>query len=989
MKHIKCIGVVFAIFCSFLVTTQAKIPNLYNRANKQAMNEWVDLKMNTLTPREKIAQLIVMVVQPNSSDICKNNIIQYVERDKVGGLLLSKGTITEHVLVTNYAQSISNTPLLITLDGEWGPSMRMPDAPKFPKNMILGAISDDRLLYEYGAEVARECRRLGIHVNFAPVLDVNTNSKNPVIGYRSFGDSPESVTRKGIAYSKGLEDGGVMSVAKHFPGHGSTSEDSHKTLPVVECGIMELNLVHLSPFNQYIKAGLSGMLVGHLNIPALDNSETPSSLSNPIVTKLLKNKFKFNGLIFTDALGMKGVSNGDLNCVKALLAGNDVLLSPTNVTKEIDDIERAIKAGEISQSMIEAKCRKMLQYKYVLELNKPQKIAVENAVADVDSPKATSLINRLYAGAITVIKNRNNILPIHSLANNKIVVISLGTDSSTEFQKTCALYSDTQVIGYSNISNDKLGTFDTAIVEIYNDNAESCEALRSIAKNCKNVVPVFFTSPYKLVAFSDILNQNNVSPVIAYDDCNIAQSYAAQALYGGINVSGKLPVTIEKVAKTGTGIAYKATRLGYTVPEEVGVNSTLITFIDSIANAGVQSGAFPGCQVLVARNGKVICNNSYGNINNTGSTNVNVETLYDLASVSKATGTLPGIMAAYDAGLLNIDDKASKYIKQLRGTDKSQISIRNLLFHETGMPASLNMYNIMLDSTSFKKPLFSKKKDNTYSVLVDGNTYGNHNARLRSDILSSRQSEKFNLKICDNIYGNRTTYDTIMNNIYHAKLRSNKRYNYSCLNFCLLMNIEENVTHEAHNKYVDRTIFAPLGANHTLYSPLSRFNPSQIAVTEQDNLLRRQKMHGYVHDELACFSGGVQGNAGLFSNANDLAKLCQMWLNGGIYGGERILSQRVVTLFTTVKSPNSRRGLGFDKPDKKNDDDSPTCAQATPSTFGHLGFTGTCFWVDPQNQLIYIFLCNRVCPSRNNHAFSKLDIRPRIFERLYKSIDTK
>lgn len=987
MNYTRRLTFIFAIIVT--LTVNGRVPSMYKNVDVVAMNAWVDSNMNILTPREKIAQLVVAVVSPDGTETALNSVAQYVKRNKVGGLLFSKGKITDHAMLTNYAQSISDIPLLMTLDGEWGLSMRMPDAPNFPKNMVLGAISNDKLLYEYGAEVARECRRLGVHVNFAPVLDVNTNPKNPVIGNRSFGDSPEMVARKGIAYAKGLEDGGVMAVAKHFPGHGATAEDSHKTLPIVDCGEMELNLVHIYPFSQYIKAGLSGVLVGHLNVPSLDNSEIPSSLSNNIVTKLLQEKLDFQGLTFTDALAMKGVGNSSSNCVNALLAGNDVLLSPNNVSDEIKAIENAIKLGVLTQTIIDTKCRKMLQYKFILGLDKPQAISLENIVADVNSSQSRVLIRKLWGASITVISDNNKLLPIKSLSNNRIAVISLSKGADTEFQKCCALYSATTPIAYGSIDNEKLGQFDTAIVAVYDDTLNSIEILKRISENCKNVIPVFFINPYNLTAYKDILNKENVSPVIAYDDCELAQNYAAQAIYGGIDVSGKLPVDIEGMSKSGVGVQYRATRLGYTIPDEVGVDGKLLLFIDSIANAGVKNAAFPGCQILVAKNGKVICNNSYGYLDNVKSSKVEVESIYDLASVSKATGTLAGMMKAYDYDLISLDDKASQYIKELRATDKSQITIRDLLFHESGMLASLNMYNIMLDSATYSKPLFKNKRDKIYSIPIGGGGYGNCYAKLRTDILSSKPSSEFDVKISNNIYGNRATYDTIMNRIYCAKLRKNKNYNYSCLNFSLLMNVEERVTHETHDKFVEREIFAPLGANHTLYRPLSRFNASQIAVTEQDDFLRHQKMCGYVHDELACFSGGVQGNAGLFSNANDIAKLCQMWLNYGRYGGEQILSPKTVKLFTTTKSNSSRRGLGFDKPDKKDDKNSPTCEEASAATYGHLGFTGTCFWVDPEKDLIYIFLCNRVCPTRDNKAFNDLNIRPLIFSAIYKFIDSK
>ena len=343
-------------------------------------------------------------------------------------------------------------------------------------------------------------------------------------------------------------------------------------------------------------------------------------------------------------------------------------------------------------------------------------------------------------------------------------------------------------------------------------------------------------------------------------------------------------------------------------------------------------------------------------------------------------------MRAYDEGLFELDAPVSEYIEPLQGGDKSRITVRQLLYHESGMPAAVNMFNMMMDTATYDGKLIQNAQSPTYSIKIENGAYGHKDAKLRRDITSPEATDGFTLAAADGIYVGQATMDTIMSRIYNIKLRDTKKYNYSCLNFCLLMNMEEWLTGRPHNEWVDETIFAPLGAFHTGYRPLDRWSKSDIAPTEKDNFLRRQLVWGYVHDETANFSGGVQGNAGLFSNANDLAKLCQMWLNGGEYGEERLLSEETVELFTTSKSSTCRRGLGFDKPDKRNEKNSPTCREASAATFGHTGFTGTCFWVDPQSQLIYIFLSNRVHTTRNNSAFSKLNIRPRIFSEVYKAM---
>ncbi len=968
-------------------------PVIFNGIDTREMNHWVDSVMDGMSLDERIGQLIVVQVMPSTDQNNLAWIKKMVVQHHVGGLLYTKGTLMEQAEVTNYAQSLAKVPLMMTLDGEWGLSMRFSDAISYPRNMILGAIVDDKLLYEYGREMARQCRRAGFHVNFAPVLDINDNPENPVIGTRSFGENPDVVARHGIAYARGLEDGGVLSVAKHFPGHGNSSQDSHKTLPTINKNGSELKVCEFVPFTQYVNAGLSGIMVAHLNIPALFKEQIPASLSKEVVTDLLQTEMGFNGLIFTDGLAMKGVTGEGEVCVKALLAGNDILLGPVNATGEIASIKSAVSTGRLSEQMINERCRKVLQYKFALGLNRPQRVEIDGLVPEINSGHAEEVCHKLWSRAITLVKNDDGLLPLRDIDKKRVAVLSLGGKGglTSMFQNRCRMYSDTGKFDYyDGMSVDKLAEslneYDVVLVAVHSSDNKYVSALEQITRKVTSkVICTMFMPAYRVSRFAQSLARSSAI-IFAYDDCNMAQDYAAQTIYGGNAASGKLPVSVGNVAKAGAGMETVVTRLGYGVPDEVGLKSDMLMRIDSLIEEGIDTRAFPGCQILVARQGKVVCNKSYGNLDYESGELVTVNTLYDLASVSKATGTIAGIMKAYDDGLIDIDAATSKYIPQLNGTDKEKITLRQLLFHESGMPSYLSMYDVVIDTNSYTGKLFRKHKSDVYSIKVGRNLYGNKRARLRSDILSKSQTEKFDIAIADGIYGCKATYDTIMQRIYDIPLCKDAGYRYSCLNFCLLMNIEERVTGVSHNKYVEDSIFAPLGAYHTLYRPLSRFELSEIAPTEYDPMLRRQLIRGYVHDETAAFSGGVQGNAGVFSNANDLSKLFQMWLNGGEYGGKRYLKTSTVDLFCKTKSPNSRRGLGFDKPDKENEEKSPTCAEATAATFGHIGFSGTAYWVDPDNDLIFIFLCNKINPTRDNRAFSQLDIRPKLFSIVYQSI---
>ena len=1001
-KRILMLLVAVSLCMSAMGRSATRLPNLFNQVDQVAMNQWVDSVFNSLTPEGRVGQLIIAAVTPSGNDATRELVKRLVTQNLVGGLIYEESSIADQAAVTNLAQSLAAVPLMITIDGEWGLGMRLKEVPNFQRNLILGALDDDMLLYEYGREVARQCRRMGIHVNFAPVLDVNDNPLNPVIGDRSFGESPELVARHAIAFARGLEDGGVMAVGKHFPGHGSSSEDSHKTLPVINKSLQEINTCELVPFRRFIDSGLSGILTAHLLVPAIEGGKAPTSLSPDCVGKLLRDDMGFEGLIFTDALNMKGATQmlKGSACVNALLAGNDVLLMPENVGAEVSAVLHAVNSGVISQNVIDERCKKMLRYKYALQLTGPQHVNTANLVNDVNSSRATVLKRQLTAGSITVIKNNDNILPIHNLQSRHIAVATIGNDDGTAsmFTRRCADYAevkrfDLDKVGSASDLAEQLhdGHFNTIIVEVGADNAANRAALNAVVKKCKNLIVVLTCKPYEIKNYGAAVTNKHVKAVVlTYQNNKLAEDYAAQTIFGGNAAGGNLPVSLSFEGKktrydAGHGIHYPATRLGYSIPAEVGLDARLTAQIDSVCRLGVQQHAFPGCQVIVARHGKVVYKGSFGTIDYGSKVKVDDNTLFGLASVSKATGTISGVMKAFDDGKFDLDDKASQYIPGLRNGDKEDITFRDLLYHETGMPASLNMWQMMMDPKTYSGVLIAGAEDANHPIKVMNGAWGHKDAKLRTDILSTHKTDKFNIAIADGIWGGRVTYDSIMNRIYHAKL-GKKKYLYSCCNFSLLADAVQRMTHSPLNYYVNNYIFAPLGAYHTMYRPLSKFGRDDIAYTEVDTYLRRQHIHGYVHDELAAFSGGVQGNAGLFSNANDLAKLFQMWLNGGTYGGVRLLKASTVETFTTQKSPNSHRGLGFDKPVIGDPDASNTCPEATPETFGHTGFTGTCFWVDPKNDMFYIFLSNRVCPTRNNPNFGRISARSHINTLIYRAI---
>lgn len=978
----KILFLYISVVCPLLTTAQVTT-GLYQQADKQGMDLWVDSVYTKMTLDEKVGQLFMPIVEPNSG--WKTRISGYIQNQKVGGLLFSKGTVTQQADITNYSRQVADIPLLIGLDGEWGLSMRLSDAPRYPRNAIIGAIQNEEIVKLYGKEIARQCKEMGIHVNFAPSLDVHSNSKNPIIGTRSFGENPFNIAKKGIAYSKGLEENGVMSVAKHFPGHGDTSEDSHKTLPTIGHNRERLEQVELLPFREYIKAGLSGMMMGHLNVPALETKELPASLSPEVGVQLLKEEMGFTGLTFTDGMAMKGVSDQPNASVKALLAGNDIILGVINQPKEFSSVKKAVEEGIISASLLEEKVRKILSYKYILGVHKSTPINISTILDRVNAPSAEWVQRKIYDGAVTLLKNESELIPIKKLDETKIAAISIGAATNNTFHKYLKKYTSIATFSAQStalLSEIKgLKEYDTVIISIHSNNAADAPALLQLAKD-KKIVLVFFTSPYRLDNFQNAVD-SAAAVVMGYDTTEFAQMSAAQGIFGGIDMSGRLPVSAGSI-REGSGFDTKKIRLGYSMPEEVGLHSEDFNGIESIALEGIRQRAYPGCQILIAKDGVIIYEREFGKFDYRDSPEVTDETVYDLASVTKTTATLPAVMKLFDEKKMRLQDHLSKFVDETKGSNKANLTIRSLLLHETGVPAFIPYYTAAIDESSYSGTLFGKQSS-VYNAYYAG-AWGRTDYKFLPDLISSHESEEFHLPVANSIFASDKMHEKLLKEVIDTPLSRKGSYRYSCLNFMLLKEAVESVSGTDLDTYMKQNFYHKLGAYSTSFQPLKQIPIERIPATEDDPFFRKQHVRGYVHDEGAALFGGISGNAGLFSSANDVAKLYQMWLNGGEYGGERYLSEETVKLFTKTKSSVSRRGLGFDKPDPANSRYSPTSPGTPIEVYGHTGFTGTSFWIDPVNNMIYIFLSNRVNPSRTPNRFGTLSIRERVQEELYQAL---
>ena len=974
-----------------VMTYAQQMPGLLQKgkADTQDCKAWVDEQLSEMSLKEKIGQLFIHTVAPLQTQRNKNNIYAAIKEYKVGGLLFSGGQLSDQVLLTNYAQSLAEVPLLITFDGEWGLAMRLKGTSRFPRNRVLGCIQDNELLYEYGKEVARQCKEIGVQINFAPVADVDVNPRNPVINTRSFGGDPRNVAQKVVAYARGLEDGGVLSVCKHFPGHGDTEVDSHKALPVLNFDRARLDSIELFPFKEAVKAGLGGMMVGHLEVPEL--GKNPASISSHIIYNLLCRELGFQGLVFTDALEMKGISQNENICAQALIAGNDLLLAPRNLKRELDGVLNAVKSGKLSEELITEKCRKVLTYKYVLGLKNKPHIQLSGLEKRLNRPETKELILRLQKAAITVPANVNGTLPLDSKLRGT-VVLNIGKTPGAglafynRLQNTLSL---TRVVARPDsmeaIRKRLLGSQRVIVVVTSDDYKKYKTMLDSLPAD----LPVIyvFLMPLKSMLDMEGYWKKAAAVVLGHTDESVIQEYVADVLVGKAVADGRLSVAVADLFKPGDGVTITPKVSRIYRPEDYGMDSKILEKIDRIAMEGIKVKAYPGCQILILKDGKPVYDKSFGTFTYESDRKVEKDDLYDLASLTKTTATLLAVMKLYDEGKFGLTDRISQYIPALKGTDKERVTIEELLLHQSGIPAFWPFYKETIDKDSYKGSFYRARPDASHHTQIDTRLYVIDKFDYRKELMAKTFSADYPLQVADSMFLHRSFRDSIMVQIGRIPLKD-RRYRYSCLNFMLLKEMVENISKMPMNLFLDKEFYKPMEMNCTAYLPLRQFKKEEIVPTVKADYLRKGKvLQGYVHDESAAFMGGVSGNAGLFSTARDVAKVYQLLIDGGVYNGKRYLSRETCDLFLTHTSKISRRGLGFDKPDVNNSVKSPCAEEAPEEVIGHTGFTGTCAWADPKNHLVFVFLSNRIYPRPFDHKqLMRLNIRPRMQQVMYQAL---
>ena len=970
---IKIPTLYFALLISILGFSQTQNPLLSSDVGAQ--KKWVDSMYTNMSIDEKIGQLFMVQVMSNQDIKTKIKNIRLIKDHKIGGIIYSNGGPLRQAKLNNELQAASKTPLLIGMDAEWGLNMRLDSTYAFPWNMTLGAIKDNTLIERTGFQLGEHCKRLGVHFNFAPVVDINTNPKNPIIGNRSFGEDRDNVTAKASAFMKGMQEAGVLANAKHFPGHGDTEKDSHHTLPTISFSERRIDSIELHPYKTLIKEGLSSVMVAHLNVPSLESqSGYPSSISKHIVTDILKEKLGFKGLIFTDALTMKGIADfseaGDID-VAAFLAGNDVMLMSEDVPKAVEKFKEAIEKQEISEDRLAHSVKKILQAKYKVGLHNYKPIGTTNLVEDLNRIKDDALYEELLENAITVVKSEGNILPLRNLETKNIAYVSLGDDDGTVFFKELQKYGKIQKVKANKLDVllDKLKSYNTVIVGFHRSNENPWKShkfsdkelvwLYEIART-NTVILDIFVKPYALIDLKVLGNFESI--VVSYQNSVIAQQKSAQLIFGAIQAKGHLPVSAGENFKVGSGIMNTSIlRLGYALPERVGMNSEKLNRIDSIAQVAVDSMMTPGIQLLVARKGKVIYNKNFGKHTYKGKEKVKFNDIYDVASLTKILATLPLLMEMEEKGIVSLDSKLSQILPEYKGSNKTNITIKQMLSHYARLKPWIPFYYETLDSVT-------KRPDPKYYRKV--------------------YSKKFGVKVANDLYMRSDYQDSIQSKILETDLLNRLRYRYSDLPYYILKKFIEKYYDKPLDELAQNHIYQSLGANNTMYNPYNKISNKNIVPSEIDDYYRYQKIQGYVHDMGAAMQNGVGGHAGVFSNANDVAKIMQMFLQKGYYGGKRYFKPQTIDKFNTCYfcDKKNRRGIGFDKPQLS--DEGPTCGCISLNSFGHSGFTGTYAWADPEEEIVYVFLANRTYPtSKGRNKLLRENIRTEIQRLIYEAIE--
>lgn len=932
-------------------------------------SHWVDSVFNTMDVNAKVGQLFMISVTGDIDATGIHEIENRIKSHEVGGLIFKKVAPAKQVALVNHFQSLSDIPLLIAQEAEL--STLLDSTIVFPPAVVLGAVQNDTLLYRLGAMMANHLKLIGTNLVFKPDTKRTARTAGFAANLESFGASNDLIAKKSMAIMRGLQDNGVISCARYYPLRPLPLRDG-TTIPVLQPANVPDSLQTIP--RTLIANGLQGVTPGTESFPVRYPEEASlkkTSYSSEVLTALysgewLRENFDFHGLTFIDINTIESASdkNGDAELF-AFQTGNDVLMNPVGISAAMRKIKRIIKKDGDYERQLDLTTKKILEAKFESGLWQKQVLSADNLNRKLNNPKAVALNKKLYQSAVTVLRNEDKVLPIHILEGRNFVYLAGSGD------KDFALYQ--QLKKYVNIS--------FLSVDEYQDEEKLLGALKDANVVFTGIFPETTGEKINQLngAISKLPNQPQViycdfghnsflasahryaTVVTTYTPVEEALQAASQVIFGGLSARGRLPFKASEALDVGAGVRTPSlSRLTYSVPEDAGMDSRILTQIDSIAAEAIRMGATPGCQVFVARNGKVIYEKAFGHLTYEKTMPVTTETIYDLASITKVAATLQTAMFMHERGLIDLNKKVSHYLPELRKTNKKDITFVDMLTHQSGLLPFLPFYPQTMKDTLYLPEYYSRLKSEKYPLQVSANLYGSLALRdsLWSWVVNSKMSNK----------PARTPYS----------------YKYSDFGFLILQRVAETLLNQPLDEFMHQNYYEPLGATTLRFTPLNFFQKTAIAPTEYDKIYRRSFVAGTVHDERAAMMGGVAGHAGLFGNASDLGKLGQMLLQEGYYGATQYYKPETVRLFTARKFATSRRGLGWDKP-LQSDPNGPTSMYASPETFGHTGFTGTCIWVDPRFNLVYVFLSNRVYPDRNSKLINA-NIRSRIQDVIYKSI---
>ncbi len=928
-------------------------------------NHWVDSVFQRLTLPEKIGQLFMIPFSSYWTGDTAASVEDAITHYHVGSLYLTKGGPLSQAKMINRFNRLAEVPLIVGLDAEWGLGQTLDSTMSFPKPMALGAIRNDSLVYHLGETIALQMKMLGLHINFAPRVDLY---RSGLPGEFYFSDQKNRLAMKSMNFMLGLQDQGITAVAKQSPKATGKFPDVQDSVAYFE--LSRIDTSEMNAHIQLIHHGLHGLLTSNFSFSIAGKKKAvPAAVSSVFINEIVKNEMGFQGLTFTEVPVLQQISGKNRNGEAELLAfmiGNDVLIAPLNPGAAVKKIKKAIKKDKALLNQLNKSVKKILSAKFEAGLSENRFVNTDNLMLRLHTPEAELFQHRLAEAAVTVVRNDAEVIPIKTLENKRFIFLSLG-EGQNEFDQYLTKYAPMSTLSVRSLS-DTLGLssqLDKADIIIIGIN-------RSAVLFQKNIIPIIKRlAPQKAVILCGFGNPDDLKPwegfptiVEAYSGQDLMPKIAAQIIFGGMSAQGVLPISISRFIPTGSGInTTTQDRLMYTLPEAAGMDSRVLEQIKVIAQEAIDLKATPGCRVLVAKDGKVVYDRSFGWLTYENKIPVTEETIYDLASLTKVSATLQTVMFLQEKGLIDINKKISVYLPELKGSNKQDFIIKDILTHQAGLWPFIPFWAQTMKDSLHLPEFYSPSESPDYSFAVSKNLFAKRAMKdsLWQWIINAKIIEK----------SNRTPYE----------------YRYSDMGFYILQHLAEKILNQPMEEFLEQNWYEPLGAYTTGYLPLRKFSAIRIAPTEDDKLFRKSLLTGFVHDQGAAMQGGIAGHAGLFSTANDLAKLGQMWLQGGRYAGHQYLKPETLELFTHKQYENSRRGLGWDRP-VPGIPDGPTSMYASQKTFGHTGFTGTCIWVDPEFNLVYVFLSNRVHPNMNNNKILNANIRPRIQDVIYKSIFT-